>query len=90
MVSTLVVTPIIRPHPWSSMWPTAARAMKNDPLELTAIILLHVSGVMSQNLGRLPPARSARFIVPALLISTWSPPNPAIVLRTRVLHAFGV
>ena len=76
IVSKLVVTPMIRPQPCSSMWPTAARAMKNGPLKLTATTRLHASGETSHHGSMsvlLMP--TLRWFVPALLTRTCSPPK---------------
>ena len=51
IVSRFVVTPMTRPQPWLTMWPTAARAIRKGPLTLTSTTRRHTSGGSSQNGG---------------------------------------
>ena len=91
MVSTLVVTPMMRPHPWASMWGTAARAMWNGPLELTATILLHMSGAMSQKARRGRGAPGAgRVHYPSVVYQNIEAAEPVYCPADRFLRTIGV
>ena len=51
IVSRFVVTPMTRPQPCATMWPTAARAIRKGPLTLTSITRLQTAGGSSQKGG---------------------------------------